>query len=44
MLCTITMGNYVLVQGTFVRRLENGKVVVRVGKKLFEGTPVAAAA
>ncbi len=44
MLCTIMMGNYVLVQGILVERLENGNLVVRVGDKLFEGVPVAAAA
>ncbi len=42
MLKTILIGSRVYVQGTFVRRLGNGKIVVRVGKRLFEGFPVAA--
>ncbi|MBT9383882.1 hypothetical protein KM176_08440 [Pseudooceanicola sp. CBS1P-1] len=40
MLKTVTIGRYVSVQGTFVRALPNGKVEVRVGEKLFSGTPV----
>ncbi len=41
MLKTITVGTCVSVQGTFVRALPNGKVEVRVGEKLFAGTPVS---
>ncbi len=44
MLCTIMMGNYISVQGTFVRNGTGNRIVVRVGDKLFEGTPVAQAA
>ena len=44
MLCTIKIGSHVLVQGIFVRRLENSNVLVRVGEKLFQGIPVAEAA
>jgi len=44
MLCTIMMGNYISVQGTFVRQSADGRIVVRVGDKLFEGLPVAQAA
>ncbi|WP_274379280.1 hypothetical protein [Rhodophyticola sp. CCM32] len=39
---TITLGTCVSVQGTFVRALENGKVVVRVGDRMFTGQPVTA--
>ena len=38
MLKTITLGSCVSVQGTFVRELTNGRVLVRVGERLFEGT------
>lgn len=41
MLRTITLGSCVQVQGTFERALENGKILVRVGERLFEGYPVA---
>ncbi|WP_281261548.1 hypothetical protein [Ascidiaceihabitans donghaensis] len=40
MLRTITMGSCVSVQGTFVRTLENGRVLVRVGQQVFAGRPV----
>ena len=40
MLRTITLGSCVSVQGMFERQLENGKILVRVGKLLFEGYPV----
>ncbi|MFN0115414.1 MAG: hypothetical protein ACKVPY_12130 [Paracoccaceae bacterium] len=40
MLRTIILGSCVSVQGTFERQLDNGKIVVRVGNRLFEGTPV----
>ncbi len=40
MMKTITMGSYISVQGMFVRTLENGKIVVRVGANDFEGFPV----
>ena len=44
MMKTITMGSYVSVQGTFVRALQNGKIVVRVGSRDYEGYPVSAVA
>lgn len=40
MLRTITLGSCVSVQGTFERQLDNGKILVRVGNRLFEGFPV----
>ncbi len=44
MIRTIVMGSCVLVQGIFVRQAENGQVAVRVGDKIFAGTPVSKAA
>lgn len=44
MLRTILLGSCVYVQGTFVRNLDDGKIVVRVGERLFQGRPVAAQA
>lgn len=40
MLRTIMLGTCISVQGTFVKALENGKIAVRVGQRIFEGTPV----
>ena len=40
MLRTIMLGTCVQVQGLFERQLENGKILVRVGERLFEGTPI----
>ncbi|PHQ98511.1 MAG: hypothetical protein COB40_00415 [Marinosulfonomonas sp.] len=42
MLRTILMGSCVYVQGTFVRNLADGKIVVRVGNRLYQGLPVLA--
>ena len=42
-LTTIFLGTCVAVQGTFVERLANGSVTVRVGKSLFTGRPASAA-
>lgn len=42
MLKTILLGSCVYVQGTFVRKLDDGKIVVRVGERLFQGLPVTA--
>lgn len=42
MLKTILLGSCVYVQGTFVRTLDNGKIIVRIGNRLFEGLPVEA--
>jgi len=44
MLRTITVGRYVSIQGTFVRSLPDGKIVVRVGNSVFQGLPVQKAA
>ena len=44
MLQTILVGSCVYVQGIFVRKLDNGRVVVRVGDQVFQGLPVVAAA
>lgn len=41
MVKTITLGDYVSVQGLWVRNLADGRIVVRVGKKEFAGHPVA---
>ena len=41
---TITLGTCVSVQGVFVRALQNGKIVVRVGDRSFTGHPVSAEA
>lgn len=40
MLRTITMGSCVSVQGIFVRTLDNGRVLVRVGQQEYAGRPV----
>ncbi|MGB5559887.1 MAG: hypothetical protein WBN04_17985 [Paracoccaceae bacterium] len=41
MIRTILLGSCVSVQGVFVRKLPNGKIVVRVGDRIYEGVPVA---
>ncbi len=40
MLRTIQIGSYGLVQGLVVRNLDDGRVVIRVDDKTFEGVPV----
>ncbi|EET46505.1 hypothetical protein [Thalassobium sp. R2A62] len=40
MVRTITLGSCVSVQGILVRTLDNGKLVVRVGERIFTGAPV----
>lgn len=40
MLRTITIGSHLQIQGLFVRALANGKVIVSVGEREFEGKPV----
>lgn len=40
MLRTITVGSCVSVQGAFIKKLPNGNIQVRVGKRVFEGRPV----
>lgn len=44
MLRTIIMGTCVQVQGTFVRALSDGRIIVSVGERNFAGKPVATAA
>jgi len=44
MLRTVILGSCISVQGIFVRDLPDGRVQVRVGKKLYSGVPVKAAA
>jgi len=41
MLTTIVIGSCVSIQGTFVKRLQSGLVVVRDGDRVFSGRPVA---
>lgn len=41
MLRTIQIGSCVSVQGLLAKQLSDGKIVVRVGDKTFEGTPVS---
>jgi hypothetical protein len=41
MLRTIQIGSCVSVQGLLVKQLDNGRVIVRVGDRTFEGVPVA---
>lgn len=40
MLRTISVGTHVQVQGILVKTLANGRLVVSVGDREFEGTPV----
>lgn len=40
MLRTILIGSYISVQGRFVRHLADGKIVVSVGSRLYQGYPV----
>ncbi|MFK7874528.1 MAG: hypothetical protein AB8B71_01945 [Paracoccaceae bacterium] len=44
MLRTITIGSAISVQGTFVRSLPDGRIMVRVGASIFSGAPVNQAA
>lgn len=39
---TITLGTCVSVQGIFVRALTDGKIMVRVGDRIFTGRAVSA--
>ncbi len=41
MLRTIILGSCVLVQGLFVRQLENGRIVISVGERTYEGRAVS---
>lgn len=40
MLRTIIVGSCVSVQGLLVRQLANGRMIVRVGERFYEGRPV----
>ncbi len=42
MLRTISIGTCVFVQGLFVRTLPDGKIVVKVGNMVYQGSPVSA--
>jgi hypothetical protein len=44
MLRTIVLGSAVSVQGTFVRELPDGRIVVKVDDTIFSGKPVGKAA
>ena len=41
MMRSISVGNYISVQGFFVREVEGGNIVVRVGERTFEGKPIS---
>ncbi len=40
MLSTITVGSHVQLQGLLIRTLSDGKVVISIGEKEYEGKPV----
>ncbi|MCL7465902.1 hypothetical protein [Phaeovulum sp. NW3] len=40
MFCTITIGNYIFIQGMLETLRDDGKAVVRVGEARFTGVPV----
>jgi hypothetical protein len=44
MVRTITVGSYISIQGMYVRDLDDGRMVVRVGRQEFVGRPVSARA
>ncbi len=44
LLRTIISGSCVFVQGTFVRAFPDGRIAVQVGKLVYSGQPVSAAA
>ena len=37
---TITLGSCVLIQGILEKTLADGRIVVRVGKRLYAGKPI----
>lgn len=39
---TIVLSSHITVQGQFVRDVAPGRIAVRVGRQIFEGTPVNA--
>lgn len=42
MVRTVVLSSCVTVQGTYVRTLSDGRIVVRVGTRQYAGTPVEA--
>ena len=44
MLRTIVLGSCVSVQGLLVRQLDNGRIIIRVGERTYEGMPITAQA
>lgn len=40
MLRTIAVGNHIQIQGRLVKTLENGRVVISVDDRQFEGKPI----
>ena len=44
MLRTITIGSSVSVQGTYVRALPDGRIIIRVDETTYTGLPVTRAA
>ncbi|PHP28255.1 hypothetical protein [Limimaricola cinnabarinus] len=44
MLQTIIIGSCISVQGLLVKQLENGRMLIRVGERLYEGRPANAPA
>ena len=40
MLRTIVLGSCVSVQGLLERQLDDGRIIIRVGERLFEGFPI----
>jgi len=42
MLRTIVLGSCVSVQGLFVQNLPGGRILVRVGERLYAGMPIGA--
>lgn len=43
MLQTIQTGSHISIQGEFVRRYEDGRVMVRVGQSYYVGQPISQA-
>ena len=41
MLRTIVLGSCVSVQGRFIRQLQNGRILIQVGERLYAGMPIA---
>ena len=44
MLKTIMVGSYISVQGIFEKALPDGRIEVRVGSRVYTGSPVLTAA